>query len=153
MGWDKLREERLQRMREMGILDESWALTDRDPTQPPWEEAEHKAWNQRRMEVYAAQIDRMDQGIGRIITALEETGQLDNTLILFLADNGGCAEELQGPANRVGKDGLIETETTHDAQTGLSGNDPSLMPGPETTYQSYGVPSVKPSPIRSFVVF
>ena len=49
----------------MGILDESWALTDRDPTQPRWEEAEHKAWNQRRMEVYAAQIDRMDQGIGR----------------------------------------------------------------------------------------
>ena len=97
-GWDQLREERLQRMREMGILDESWALTDRDPTQPPWEEAEHKAWNQRRMEVYAAQIDRMDQGIGRIITALEETGQLENTLILFLADNGGCAEELRRPA-------------------------------------------------------
>ena len=43
---------------------------------------------------------RLVQGIGRVITALEETGQLENTLILFLADNGGCAEELQGPANR-----------------------------------------------------
>ena len=46
------------------------------------------------MEVYAAQIDRMDQGIGRILAALEETGQLDNTLIIFLSDNGGCAEDI-----------------------------------------------------------
>ena len=46
------------------------------------------------MEVYAAQIDRMDQGIGRIVAALEETGQLDNTLIIFLADNGACAEDI-----------------------------------------------------------
>ena len=151
-GWDQLREERLQRMREMGILNEGWVLTDRDATQPPWEEAEHKEWNQRRMEVYAAQIDRMDQGIGRIITALEETGQLNNTLILFLADNGGCAEELQGPANRVGKDGLIETETTHDGQPVYRGNDPNMMPGPETTYQSYGVPwaNLSNTPFREY---
>ena len=47
------------------------------------------------MEVYAAQIDRMDQGIGRILRALEETGQIENTLIVFLSDNGGCAEELR----------------------------------------------------------
>ena len=151
-GWDQLRLERLQRLREMGILDEGWVLTDRDPTQPPWEEAEHKEWNQRRMEVYAAQIDRMDQGIGRIVTALEETGQLENTLILFLADNGGCAEELQGPANRVGKDGLIETETTHDGQPVYRGNDPDMMPGPETTYQSYGVPwaNLSNTPFREY---
>ena len=48
----------------------------------------------RCMEVYAAQIDRMDQGIGRIVAALEDTGQLDNTLVIFLADNGGCAEDI-----------------------------------------------------------
>ena len=46
------------------------------------------------MEVYAAQIDRMDQGIGRMLDALERHGRLDNTLVLFLSDNGGCAEEL-----------------------------------------------------------
>jgi arylsulfatase A-like enzyme len=46
------------------------------------------------MEVYAAQIDRMDQGIGRIIAALEKTGQLDNTVFIFLADNGACAEDI-----------------------------------------------------------
>ena len=52
-----------------------WKLTERDPTQPPWSEAEHKAVAALRcMEVYAAQIDRMDQGIGRIVAALEQNG-------------------------------------------------------------------------------
>ena len=46
------------------------------------------------MEVFAAQIDRMDQNIGHLIETLKETGQLDNTLILFLQDNGGCAEKM-----------------------------------------------------------
>ncbi|MCZ6676996.1 MAG: arylsulfatase [Candidatus Poribacteria bacterium] len=151
-GWDALREARLQRMREMGILDECWALSDRDPTQPPWEEAEHKEWNQRRMEVYAAQIDRMDGGIGRIVSALEGTGQLDNTLILFLADNGGCAEEIQIPARGVEADGLIATATTHDGMLVYRGNDPTRMPGPETTYQSYGVPwaNLSNTPFREY---
>jgi len=63
---------------------------------PPWEEQENKQRQVRRMEVYAAQIDRMDQGIGRILEALRQTGQWENTLLVFLADNGGCAEEL-GP--------------------------------------------------------
>ncbi len=151
-GWDKLREERLERMREMGILDDGWGLSDRDPSQPPWEEAQHKAWNQRRMEVYAAQIDRMDGGIGRIITALEESGQLENTLILFLADNGGCAEELRGPGRRIEKGGLIDSATTHDGKPVYRGNDSSMMPGPETTYQSYGVPwaNLSNTPFREY---
>ena len=57
------------------------------------------------MEVYAAMVDRMDQGIGRIVAALQATGQLDNTLILFLQDNGGCAENLgrNARSRRTGK--------------------------------------------------
>ena len=151
-GWDALREERLSRMREMEILDETWQLTARDPSQLPWREAEHKAWNQRRMEVYAAQITRMDAGIGRIIGTLEETGQLDNTLILFLADNGGCAEELGGPRARRDSGSLISTETTSDGRPVQRGNDPNIMPGPETTYQSYGVPwaNLSNTPFREY---
>jgi Arylsulfatase A and related enzymes len=72
-GWDKLREQRLKRLVDDGIIHPNWQLTDRDPTQPPWTEAEHREWTLRCMEVYAAQIDRMDQGIGRIVAALEET--------------------------------------------------------------------------------
>lgn len=147
-GWDKLREARLARMREMGILKPEWELSDRDPSQVPWEDAEHKAWQQRRMEVYAAQVDRMDQGIGRIVQALEESGQLDNTLIVFLADNGGCAEEL---GNRMRRS-AIAPATTRDGRAVQRGNDPDVMPGDETTYQSYGVPwaNVSNTPFRLY---
>src|SRR5699024_12137629 len=93
-GWDDEREERVERMTKKGILDRSWELTERDPTQPAWEEAENKEWLASCMEVYAAQIDNMDQGIGRILNALEETEQLDNTMIIFLSDNGACAEDI-----------------------------------------------------------
>ena len=150
-GWDQLREARLLRMRDMGILNEGWALTPRDPSQPPWAETQNKEWNQRRMEVYAAQIDRMDQGIGRIVETLKETGQLDNTLILFLSDNGGCAEELRGPARHSGNSD-IATATTRDGQPVCRGNDPTIMPGPETTYQSYGVPwaNLSNTPFREY---
>ena len=147
-GWDKLREARLERLRVASILDPRWELSERDPSQVPWEEAENKEWQERRMEVYAAQIDRMDQGIGRIIDALEETGQLEDTLILFLADNGGCAEEL-GPGMRNPE---IAPPTTRDGRPVQRGNDPSVMPGPEETYQSYGIPwaNLSNTPFREY---
>lgn len=134
-GWDALRAERLERMIALGIIDPKWKLTERDPVVPPWEEAENKAWQARRMEVYAAQIDRMDQGIGHIVSALKTTGNLDNTLILFLADNGGCSEEIASVWT-----GPSFPKTTRDGRPVPHGNDPQQMPGPENTYQSYGIP-------------
>ncbi len=140
-GWDRLREARLERLVEMGIVDASWKLTDRDPTQPPWEDAEHKAWLLRCMEVYAAQVDRMDQGIGRILHALEETGRLDDTLIVFLADNGACAEDI--PENvtveMMVNELMLARSHTRAGEPVVFGNLPHLMPGAEHTYQSYGV--------------
>ncbi len=85
------------------------------------------------MEVYAAQIDRMDQGIGRVVAALEETGRLDNTLILFLADNGGCAEVLTERWT-----GLHLPTEALDGSPVAVGNDTNALPGPESSYQSYG---------------
>ena len=151
-GWDKLREERLQRMRAMGIVDASWPITDRDPTQPPWEAAPNKDWEQRRMEVYAAQIDRMDQGIGRIVAALEETKEIDNTLILFLADNGACAEEFAREVSPMPGTYPAGTTQTRDGRTVMRGNDPTVMPGSEDTYQSYGVPwaNLSNTPFREY---
>src|SRR5690625_1489774 len=141
-GWDKLREERMQRLIEAGIIDDNWPLTDRDPTQPAWENAEDKAWLLKCMEVYAAQIDNMDQGIGRIKQALEEEGELNNTIIIFLSDNGACAENI--PVD-VTKEEMVDQlsiakEHTRRGEKITFGNDPSIMPGPENTYQSYGVP-------------
>ena len=139
-GWDALREERLERLVASGLLDQAWKLTARDETQPPWTDAGHRQWLLRCMEVYAAQIDRMDQGIGRIIEALEKTGQLDDTLVIFLSDNGACAEEIPEGVTvdeLVNKLKIARSHTRRGAEIHI-GNDPELMPGPENTYQSYG---------------
>jgi arylsulfatase len=138
-GWDKLRDQRLARMREMGILQNGWELSPRDSDEPAWAEADNREWQQRRMEAYAAQIDRMDQGIGRLIGALRETGRLDNTLILFLADNGGCAEGVgTNGAHYFNPDRSSGREFTRDGRPVRYGNLPEIVPGPEDTYASYG---------------
>ncbi len=91
-GWDSLRVERYNKMLRLGIITEKYKLSPRTEGIPSWKEAADKDSWIRRMQVYAAMIDRMDQGIGRVIRTLEKLKKLDNTLILFLADNGGCAE-------------------------------------------------------------
>ncbi len=110
IGWDSLRAERYQRMLNLGIIDGAYRLSERTSTIPPWIEAQNKAEWERRMAVYAAMVDRMDQGIGRVVEALQQSSKLDNTLILFLSDNGGCAEEIEGrglndPAVPIGEPG------------------------------------------------
>jgi arylsulfatase A-like enzyme len=153
-GWDALRQERLERLVQSGILDRAWPLSDRDPTQPPWTQAQHKEWLLRCMEVYAAQIDRMDQGIGRILRALEETGQMDNTLIIFLADNGACAEDIpEGlTVDELVNKLMIAKSHTRAGEPVHFGNTPALMPGPENTYQSYGTAwaNLSNSPFRLY---
>ncbi len=152
-GWDELRRQRLQRMVDMGLLDPQWKLSQRDPGVPQWDEAENKEWEERRMEVYAAQIDSMDQGIGRILQALERNNQLDNTIIIFLADNGGCAEEIQGQwADRMRDTVSGSGAETPDGRSIQYGNDPRYMPGDESTYQSYGVPwaNLSNTPFRMY---
>ena len=89
-GYDAIRNSRYNRMVELGVIDEestvNWPIPD------DWKESEHLEWDIRNMEVYAAMVDNMDQGIGRIVESLKATGQFDNTLICFFQDNGGCAE-------------------------------------------------------------
>jgi arylsulfatase A-like enzyme len=138
-GWDVLRERRMRRLLDLGILDGSAALSDRDPTQPAWDHAEHKAWQARRMEVYSAQIDRMDKGIGRILDALEATGRLDNTLFIFLSDNGASDEALPlVKLERFKERSDILRLNTRNGKEVRIGNEPSISPGPEDTYASYG---------------
>jgi arylsulfatase len=93
-GWDKLREERHARMLKLGIIGENCALSPRDPDVRPWDTLDDGKKDEMdlRMAVYAAQIERMDWNVGRLVARLEEQGCLDNTLILFLSDNGACAE-------------------------------------------------------------
>ncbi|MCB1227608.1 MAG: arylsulfatase [Verrucomicrobiales bacterium] len=93
-GWDQLREERHQRQIALGLVDPEWPLTPRPSEIPAWDSL--SADQQRRyddmMAIYAAMIDEIDQSVGRLVAALKERKVLDDTLILFLSDNGGNAE-------------------------------------------------------------
>jgi len=91
MGWDELRRLRFARQKELGLFSNSLRLSPRHPESYAWEEADQEDMA-LRMAVYAAMIDRVDQGIGQLLAALRETGETEDTLILFLSDNGGCAE-------------------------------------------------------------
>jgi arylsulfatase len=121
-GWDKIREKRYSRMQELGILPEGATLSPPENNKhasrgpfissytdyTPWDSLspESRDTLDLEMAVFAAMIDRADQNIGRIIDHLEKSGQLDNTLILFLVDNGSCPfytnkipDVLPGPAD------------------------------------------------------
>ncbi len=101
MGWNAMRRQRWERLSALGLATDAWSLTEGDPRAYAWEGANHE-FEDRRMAVYAAMIDSMDQNIGRLLETLRAIGEADNTLVIFLSDNGGCAEEPGGrdPAKR-----------------------------------------------------
>ena len=132
-GWDRLRRSRHARMKELGTINPDWPLSARNPSVPPWDEEPHKGWQERRMEVYAAQVTRMDRGIGRLLDEIEASGEAHNTLVVFQVDNGGCHVEYG-----VDRKGPYLPARTRDGRPVIPGNRPDVMPGPENTYQSYG---------------
>ena len=137
-GWDELRTQRYAKLKELGIIDESWEMAPRDRDSIPWEDAENKEWESLRMSVYAAQIDRMDQGVGRVLVALDSAGVRDNTLVIFLSDNGGCAEFL---AEDTSKPDPMQFDTPMwNGERMQMGNLPDVDPGPADTFQSYDLP-------------
>jgi arylsulfatase A-like enzyme len=137
VGWDAIRQARLRRQIELNIVDPRWQLTPRDATMPDWEHVANKAWESQRMAAYAAQVSVMDRGIGRILAALGRSGELDNTLLFFLSDNGGCAEIVQHSGWFLNS-GILDGAVPQ-GQTMHIGNDPGVMPGPADTFASYGV--------------
>ena len=165
-GYEAIRKARYEKMKQLGVI-EDWTLS---PAPQKWADFDEgkRAWELRCMEVYAAMVDSMDQGIGRIVKSLEETGQLDNTLILYLQDNGGCAEGLGRSAKMprwAGKDinpkdarpmkpDELQTEMvpifTRDGKPMRIG--PEAMPGPADTYIAYGKnwANVSNTPFREY---
>lgn len=93
-GWDELRRAKYREMIRRGLIDPRWSLST-DETVTPWRTVENKEFETRCMEVYAGVVSRMDRNIGRVVGWLREQGMLDNTVILFLQDNGGCAEPME----------------------------------------------------------
>ncbi|HJT32223.1 MAG TPA: arylsulfatase [Pirellulales bacterium] len=150
-GYEPRRRERFERLKQAGLISPTWRLS---PQAGDWHAVENKRWEARCMEVYAAMIERMDQGIGRIVDHLAETGRLENTLVMFLQDNGGCAEAigrgtLDAPqsSDRADRPSLppvppdalqlaiapAQTREGFPMRQGVG-----VMPGPRDTYLSYG---------------
>lgn len=145
-GWDVLRRERFARMKRIGLVDgEHWELTPRSlvpvdrpdiangfpgQSNPAWDSLQEERQKDlaRRMAVFAAMVEHVDQGVGRIVKHLRATGDLENTLIFFLSDNGACYE--WGP---FGFDGTSRRGTTFLH----TGDDLRKIGGPGT-HHSYG---------------
>ncbi|QMW00859.1 arylsulfatase [Spirosoma foliorum] len=133
-GWDAIRKARYDKMSKMGLIDPTRTkFSKRWQDDLSWENNPDKEWDARAMAVHAAMIDRMDQGIGRMIKALRETGQLDNTLILFLSDNGASPENCAayGP-------GFDRPNETRDGRPIVYDLKKQILPGAQTSYASIG---------------
>lgn len=148
-GYEAVRLKRYRRQKQANLIRTGWELS---PGAAKWQDAPNKEWEQRRMEVYAAMITRMDRGIGRLAEELKASGQLDNTLLLFLQDNGGCAE----PVGSRSRDGIkqhpaapiyppidsavvrreVIPKQDRDGYPLVMG--PGVMPGGPRTYIAYG---------------
>ena len=116
VGWDVIRRRRYDRLQQLGITDHTWRLSKRDPKIEPWSEisTSQAAFLEPMMAVYAAMVDRLDQNVGRVVEYLKNEKQLDNTLILFLSDNGACPYQRQ--RNDVTVPGPKESDIAYDAR-------------------------------------
>ncbi|MBA3484368.1 MAG: arylsulfatase [Pirellulales bacterium] len=148
-GYSAIRAARFAKAKELGVVDAAWQLS---PQSDAWEEVENKEYETRCMEVYAAMVSEMDEGVGRIVAALKEQDQFENTLILYLQDNGGCAELMgrgeqdvataradKPPLPPLAADYLQpdlvpkQTRDGHPVRQGIG-----VMPGAADTYAGYG---------------
>lgn len=159
-GYKAIREARYAKMKKLGVIEDRWALS---PQAEQWDGVKDLEFETACMEVYAAMIDNMDQGIGRILSELEKQGMLENTLVMYMQDNGGCAEGMgrRGPNKlRAEKPGEPMTDTelqpsmipgkTRDGWPMRMGY--GVIPGPADTYIGYGRgwANVSDTPFREY---
>ncbi|MEY3175742.1 MAG: hypothetical protein RLZZ436_3656 [Planctomycetota bacterium] len=165
-GYDPIRKARHERAAALGLIDPQQPLS---PAAATWADVEDKRWEAAGMEVYAAMVDRMDQNIGKLTAELERHGRLQNTLILYLQDNGGCAEPMgrSGTPNHpdIDRPAAPTLPPLPPAAFAAAGSVPAqtrdgfpvrmgrrAFPGPEDTYVAYGKgwANVSNTPFREF---
>lgn len=138
-GWDELRRERFRRQLQLGLFGEDIPLGEISGRSKPWSHLSpaDKQYQARKMAVHAAMVDHVDQGIGQILAAMRENGQLENTIIFFLSDNGASPEIPGGPGydrpsgTRDGRPSLREAELRkHDNWTKLGSDESYAGIGP-----------------------
>lgn len=134
VGWEAIRKDRYEKMVKMGLIDpKTTKLSPRLNADLTWDANPDKIWDARAMAVHAAMIDRMDQGIGRVLDALKETNQLENALILFLSDNGASPEISANYG--IGFDRPSETRDGEKIDYPVN---KIILPGSQTTFGSIG---------------
>ena len=146
-GYAAIRDARWAKQKQLGVVDAKWTPA---PLVGDWDKVKNRGFESRCIEVYAAMVDCMDQGIGRVMAELRQQGQLDNTLVLYLQDNGACAEANgRGPKaeTRGGRPTLpvmgdddfqfnSRPKQTRDGWPVRQGY--GVMPGGPDTYIAYG---------------
>src|SRR5262249_54848421 len=132
-GWDVIRTNRYRRQLELGVVDKNWPLSPRDPRVPAWTQVVDKEWEANRMTTYAAMIEHVDRGVGRILETLKDKGMAQNTLVIFFSDNGACAEQIESTWYDV-------PSRLRDGRPVKSGNNNhTVLAGPADVWQSYGL--------------
>ena len=146
-GYEVIRKRRLEKMKRLDVVKPDAEMS---PQAGNWSKVEDKKWEAACMEVYAAMVDSMDQGIGRIVKSLKDKRIFDNTIILYLQDNGGCAENASrqhGPVPRKDKPSfdpvppgqqLYFGSVPKQTRDGWEVRRGHVMPGPADTYIGYG---------------
>lgn len=134
VGWEKIREARYEKMKKLKIFGDVENFLSPRQSDAKWDENQHQEWDARAMAVHAAMIDRMDQSIGQLLDALEKNGQLKNTLILFMSDNGCSNEDCQNYSEGEND----RPDMTRDGRKIVYPRGKKVLPGPQTSYASIG---------------
>ena len=140
-GWDQCRTRRLERQRRFGLVPSEWKLSPRPASVRDWKTVSHKQWQAERMAVYAAQVEAVDRGLGRLLKVVEDAGKQDNTLVMFLSDNGAAPDGGLAPtASGFGFGPNAKNDGWRkDGVPIRPGSGPNNPPGPHDTFAAYGL--------------
>ena len=140
-GWNAVRSRRFENQRQTGLVSSEWNLAERPATVRDWDADAHHAWQAERMAVYAAQVSAIDRGVGQLLRALEDAGEVRNTLVMFLSDNGAAPDGGLVPSDSGFGFGPNSRAPNwrKDGVPIRGGSGPDNPPGPHDTFAGYGL--------------
>jgi len=148
-GWDELRSRRFAEQRKAGLVGDGWKLGPVPAGVTPWRDDALADWQAERMAVYSAQVASIDAGLGRLMDVVRKAGVENDTLVVFLSDNGAAPDGGVGPTTA----GFLKPGEAWrlDGKPIRPGSGPKLMPGPADTFAAYGLAwaTLSNAPFRS----
>ncbi|MCA9203650.1 MAG: arylsulfatase, partial [Planctomycetales bacterium] len=153
LGWDDCRRLRHERQLADALIPAAWDTSPMPTGIPRWSREKHPQWQAERMAVYAAQVTAIDRGLGRLLRVIDESGQRDNTLVMFLSDNGAAPDGGVGPT--TSGFGFAPTADNSNWRTDRvpiqPGSGPMNLPGGPETFAAYGLAwaTASNTPLRS----